>query len=40
MRRTTQLFFCALALLACAAAAPAQEQPYTSETDQYSLELP
>ena len=41
MRRTTKLFICALALLACgAAAAPAQEQPYTSETDEYSLELP
>ena len=40
MRRTTQLFICALALLACGAAAPAQEQPYTSETDRYTLELP
>jgi hypothetical protein len=41
MRRTTKLFICALALLAFgAAAAPAQEQPYTSETDEYSLELP
>jgi len=41
MRRTTKLFICALALLACgAAAAPAQEQPYTSETDEYSIELP
>ena len=41
MRRTTQLFICALALLACgAAASSAQEQPYTSETDRYSLELP
>ena len=41
MRRTTKLFTCALALLALgAAAAPAQEQPYTSETDEYSIELP
>ena len=40
MRRTTQLFICALALLACGAAASAQEQPYTSETDEYALELP
>ncbi|HWS87895.1 MAG TPA: hypothetical protein VN282_13080 [Pyrinomonadaceae bacterium] len=41
MRRNTKLFICALALLAFgAAAAPAQEQPYTSETDEYSLELP
>ena len=41
MRRTTKLFICALALLACgAAAASAQEQPYTSGTDEYSLELP
>jgi hypothetical protein len=41
MRRTTKLFTCALALLALgAAAASAQEQPYTSETDEYSVELP
>src|ERR1044072_7211516 len=41
MRRTTKLFICALALVACgAAAASAQEQPYTSETDEYSIELP
>ena len=41
MRRNTKLFICALALLAFgAAAAPAQEQPYTSESDEYSLELP
>jgi hypothetical protein len=40
MRRTTQLFICALALLACGAAASAQEQPYTSETERYTLELP
>lgn len=41
MRRTTKLFICALALLACgAAAASAQEQPYTSETDEYAVELP
>jgi hypothetical protein len=41
MRRTTKLFIYALALVACgAAAAPAQEQPYTSETDEYSIELP
>ena len=41
MRRTTKLFICALAFLACgAAAAAAQEQPYTSETDEYAIELP
>ena len=41
MRRNTQLFICALALLlACGAAASAQEEPYTSETDEYALELP
>ena len=41
MRRPKKLFICALALLACgAAAASAQEQPYTSETDEYSIELP
>src|SRR5215204_3939807 len=41
MRRTTKLFICALALLACgASAASAQEQPYTSETDEYAIELP
>src|SRR5215211_3229774 len=41
MRRTTKLFICALALLALGAApAPAQEQPYTSESDDYSIELP
>jgi hypothetical protein len=41
MRRNTKLFICALALLALGGtAAPAQEQPYTSETDEYSLELP
>ena len=43
MRRTTKLFTCALALLALgatAAAAAAQEQPYTSETDEYAIELP
>jgi hypothetical protein len=41
MRRTTKLFICALALVALgAAAATAQEQPYTSETDEYSVELP
>src|SRR5215204_4268646 len=41
MRRTTKLFICALALLAFgAAAATAQEQPYTSETDEYAIELP
>jgi hypothetical protein len=40
MRRTTKLLICALALLACGAAASAQEQPYTSETDEYALELP
>ena len=42
MRRTTQLFICALALLAygAATAATAQEQPFTSETDEYALELP
>jgi hypothetical protein len=40
MRRTTKLLICALALLALGAGASAQEQPYTSETDEYSLELP
>src|SRR3982751_1357328 len=41
MRRNPKLFICALALVACgAAAAAAQEQPYTSETDEYSIELP
>ena len=41
MRRTTKLYICALAFLALgAAAASAQEQPYTSETDEYSIELP
>ena len=40
MRRTTKLLICALALLALGAEASAQEQPYTSETDEYSLELP
>ena len=42
MRRTMRLFICALALLAGGAAvsAPAQEHPYTSETDEYAVELP
>jgi hypothetical protein len=40
MRRTTSLFIYALALLACGAAASAQEQTYTSETSEYVLELP
>ncbi len=40
MRRTRKFFICALVLLACGAAASAQEQPYTSETDEYALELP
>ena len=40
MRRNRNIIICALALLACGAAASAQEQPYTSETDEYSLELP
>ncbi|MBV8858075.1 MAG: hypothetical protein JOZ02_14180 [Acidobacteria bacterium] len=41
MRRTTKLYTCALALLALGAlTASAQEQPYTSETDEYSVELP
>jgi hypothetical protein len=40
MRRTKKFLLCALALLACGAAASAQEQPYTSENEQYSLELP
>lgn len=41
MRRTTKLLTCALVLLAFgAAAASAQEQPYTGETDDYAIELP
>jgi len=41
IRRTRRLFICALALLASAVtAATAQEQPYTSEGDEYALELP
>lgn len=40
MRRTTKLLICALALLAAGAHASAQEQPYTSETEEYALELP
>ncbi|HEX7312425.1 MAG TPA: hypothetical protein VF297_00650 [Pyrinomonadaceae bacterium] len=41
MRRTTKLFICALALFACGAAnTSAQEQPYTSGTDEYAIELP
>jgi hypothetical protein len=42
MRRTTKrLFICALALLACAAARPASAQePFTSETKEYAIELP
>ena len=40
-RRITRLLVCALALAACGgAAARAQEQATTSETDQYALELP
>lgn len=39
MRRTKLLATCAVALLAFAAAARAQE-PYTSEADGYSVELP
>ncbi|HEX8502173.1 MAG TPA: hypothetical protein VF659_16425 [Pyrinomonadaceae bacterium] len=43
-RSTKRLFICALALLAsaatAAAGAAAQEQPFTSETDEYALELP
>ncbi|HEX8146834.1 MAG TPA: hypothetical protein VF591_06615 [Pyrinomonadaceae bacterium] len=41
MRRNTKLLIWAVALIACGAAAgAAQEQPYTSETDEYAIELP
>jgi opacity protein-like surface antigen len=40
MLRKTRLAALALALAASAAVAVAQEQPYASETDDYTLELP
>jgi hypothetical protein len=39
-RNNARLSACLLALFAWAAAAHAQEQPYISETDDYTLELP
>ncbi len=38
--RTGRLFACALALLACAAQAATAQEPHTSETKDYALELP
>jgi long-subunit acyl-CoA synthetase (AMP-forming) len=40
MRRTKRLFICALALMACAATAVPAQESFTSETDEYTLELP
>jgi hypothetical protein len=40
MRRTKRLLICALALLACTAAAARAQDARTSETDEYALELP
>ncbi|HEX8558759.1 MAG TPA: hypothetical protein VF668_11670 [Pyrinomonadaceae bacterium] len=40
MRSTGRLFICALALLVSAAAAAPAQEPHTSETDEYALELP
>jgi len=40
MPRTKRLSACLFALFALASAAAAQEQSYTSETDDYTLELP
>ena len=40
MRRNTKLFICALALMAAAASAATAQEPFTSETDEYALELP
>ncbi|HKG15012.1 MAG TPA: hypothetical protein VKB12_16935 [Pyrinomonadaceae bacterium] len=40
MKRLASLMLAVAALAACAAAAQAQEQPYASETDDYTLELP
>ncbi|HEX8354858.1 MAG TPA: hypothetical protein VF611_18265 [Pyrinomonadaceae bacterium] len=37
---TKRLFLCALALIASAAAAAAAQEPFTSETKEYALELP
>jgi len=39
-RRTTRLFLCALALVASAASAATAQEPTTSETREYALELP
>ena len=40
IKRLASLLLIVAALAACAAVASAQEQPYTSETDDYTLELP
>jgi opacity protein-like surface antigen len=43
MRRTKRLFICALALMACSVAATAAvsaQESFTSESDDYALELP
>lgn len=40
MPRMKRLSACLFALFALASAAAAQDQPYTSETDDYTLELP
>jgi opacity protein-like surface antigen len=40
MRRIKRLFICTLALLACAASAASAQESFTSETDEYALELP
>jgi hypothetical protein len=40
MRHTKRLFICALALMASAASAATAQEPFTSETKEYALELP
>jgi opacity protein-like surface antigen len=40
MRRTKRLFICALALMACAASVATAQEAFTSETNEYALELP
>jgi hypothetical protein len=40
MRRTKRLFICALALAACAVVIANAQESFTSETDEYALELP